>query len=407
MNNTLVIDCSRGLSSDMLLSAFYDLGIPRNIIDENLIKLDLNPKTKIFFDESKSIGIRGVRTSISVFNDIKFPSRWIDLKALIENSRLNDYVKSKVLGVFLLLAEAEASVHGVLLDEVHFHEIASVESFIEVASIFSIIEFLKPYKVFCSIPPAGSGTVKCSHGYLPVPVPTVLEIARKSKIPLSGSVKSLDGELTTPTGIALLSILSNEIGQPLNMVVTRIGVGLGHRDTSSPNFLRVYEINNHKYDFKEMIRQVIVCQEAWIDDATSEDIAFLTNELRKAGAIEVVCQSINMKKNRQGMSIKALVYPENAHSLRMIWFTKSSTLGFRETEESRWVLPRRKGRCKTSSYGEISFKEVLHPNGELTMKPEQDEVIRISLQTGKSLDQIRKQILIEAKDFISEEDFSC
>ncbi len=329
-----------------------------------------------------------------------------DIKEFLWASSLNDYVKEKSIKVFEILAESEAIVHGSKISDVHFHELGTVDSIIDIVNVCSAIDFLQLEKIYFSDPPAGKGFVSTSHGLLPVPVPTVLEIAKQNKIPLMFFEDKYVGEITTPTGIALIATFLHEVGQPGNINIKKIGVGLGHKNISRPNFLRVLLIDNNHHHIEEsnkLIYEPIILQEAWIDDSTPEDIAILVERLRSAGAIDVICHSVDMKKNRKGICIEAIVHPSNETLLREVWFNYSTTLGLRENKINRWILPRRVGKHKTK-FGEITIKKATRPNGQVSIKIEHNDLKRISLNTGISIQEIRQKVLMELSAFYELED---
>lgn len=148
---------------------------------------------------------------------------------------------------------------------------------------------------------------------MPVPVPTVLEIARQNEIPLMVLDDKYFGEITTPTGIALIATFIDKFGQPSNLNIQNIGIGLGSKNISRPNFLRILLIDENDYymENNKPSNENIISQEAWIDDSTPEDVAVLIDRLRSAGAIDVICYSVDMKKNRKGICIQAIVYPKH------------------------------------------------------------------------------------------------
>ena len=407
---SLFIDCSKGISGDMLLAAFLDLGLPEKVLKSNLVEIGLGNNFEINFLESKSYGLRVVKINIKTFESYKPITKWLEIKDFILNSSIKESIKEIVLKVFNELAFAEAIVHGCEINDVHFHEIASIETLVNIYGVCVGVDFFRPKQIYCISPPAGSGKIKTSHGFMPVPVPVVLEIARRNKINLQGGNCFPVGELTTPTGIALISILTNKFEQPYSLQILKIGVGLGSKDFGEPNFLRVCEIENlicqeDVQKNSKIYRQNLVIQEAWIDDASLEDIGELINQLRSGGAIEVVCNSLQMKKGRQGINIKALVHMEFASKLRLVWFIKGTTIGIRESYIHRWSLPRRMGYCNTT-FGDIKVKQVKRPDGSFYKKPEYDDLVSISAKTGKSLYEIRKEVLSDLDNFIPNEDWS-
>ena len=397
---SIFIDCSLGISGDMLASAFFDLGIPQSIFLDNLANLKMETKFKLNFEEADSEGIKGI---VCKKTDITFQdsSRSLnDIKKLLLDSFLNDYVKEKSIKVFEILAESEAIVHGKKISDIHFHELGSIDSIIDIVNVCAAIHFLKPQKIYFSNPPAGKGVVSTSHGLLPVPVPTVLEIAKKNEIVLTVVEEKYNGEITTPTGIALIATFSDKVGQLESINIKEIGIGLGSKNISRPNFLRVLLIDKNENDIENSnnpIYEPVISQEAWIDDSTPEDIAILIERLRSAGAIDVTSHSVDMKKNRKGICIKAIVYPKNQSLLREVWFNYSTTLGLREDRINRLKLPRRLGKHKTK-YGEINFKQAMRPNGKISIKIEHKDLTRISLNTGITIEEIRQKLIKELSE---------
>ena len=405
---SIFVDCSLGISGDMLSSALFDLDIPAHIFFDNLKKLKIEKYFHINFDTGSSHGIKGIICIKKEIKVKKFNRGINDIKQIIFDSLLNDYVKKTSIRVFEILAEAESIVHGTDILDVHFHELGSLDSIIDIVNVCSAIDFLKPDKIYFSEPPAGKGVVSTSHGPLPIPVPTVIEIAKKNDIPLVFFEDKYKGEITTPTGIALLATFKDEVGQLENLKIKNIGIGLGHKNISRPNFLRVLlieNINSYMENNGKLFYEKIIYQEAWIDDSTPEDIAILINRLRSAGAIDVVSHSVDMKKNRKGICIKAIVSNENQNLLRDVWFNFSTTIGLRETNIDRWKLPRRTVKYKTR-FGEINFKQVIRPNGKNSLKIEHNDLVEISLINGLPIEEVRQKIFMELSDLHELEDWS-
>tara|TARA_Y100001968_G_scaffold152697_1_gene139639 strand:- start:874 stop:2103 length:1230 start_codon:yes stop_codon:yes gene_type:complete len=403
---SIFVDCSIGISGDMLASALFDLGVPINVFSDNLLNLKIDKNYHQSFFEEKSEGIKGIICRKSEIKFKEFTRSFCDVRKIILDSNLNNYVKQKSINVFEILAESEAIVHGKHISDILFHELGSIDSIIDIVNVCSAIDFLKPEKIYFSNPPAGNGVVTTSHGLLPVPVPTVLEIAKQNKIPLMFFEDEYIGEITTPTGIALIATFSDKVCRPDNINIKKIGIGLGSKNISRPNFLRVMLIdNNEDYggNTNKMIHENLVLQEAWIDDSTPEDIAILIERLRSAGAIDVICYSVDMKKNRKGICIKAIVQPKNENFLREVWFNYSTTLGLRENNINRWILPRRTGSHKTK-FGEINFKQAMRPNGQITIKIEHNDLAQISMNTGISIEEIRQELFTELSEFYEFDD---
>ncbi|WP_269624413.1 nickel pincer cofactor biosynthesis protein LarC [Prochlorococcus marinus] len=405
---SIFIDCSLGIAGDMLASALLDLGVPQSIFLDNLVSLNIDKNYDLQFKEGDSKGIKGIVCKKNKTQLHELPRSLKEIKNLLLDSNLNDYVKKKSIKVFEILAQAEAIVHGNEISDVHFHELGSMDSILDIVNVCSAIDFLKPDQIYFSNPPSGKGIVSTSHGPLPVPVPTVLEIARQNKIPLTVLDDKYFGEITTPTGIALIASFIDKFGQPDKINIKKIGIGLGSKNISRPNFLRVLLIdmnNDNKENNNKPIYETIISQEAWIDDSTPEDIVILIERLRDAGAIDVVCYSVDMKKNRKGICIKAILYPNHQDLMREVWFNYSTTIGIRENKISRWILPRRTASHKTK-FGTVNVKQVMRPNGHSSIKIEHNDLTKITLNTGLPIEEIRQKIFIELSDFYELDDCS-
>jgi len=250
----------------------------------------------------------------------------------------------------------------------------------------------------------GKGFVHTEHGKLSVPPPAVIELIRQKSIKVLSSRGSIEGELSTPTGIALLVNLVDYLEPPLKFSINSYGVGIGSLKFPFPNLVRVYKISSFENSsFNDSVHispkcEEISIQEAWIDDQTPEDISNFVEKLRIEGAYDVSYQAISMKKNRIGFSIQAILPIEKKEFFRRLWFDYSNTIGVRERTQSRWILLRRRGECSTI-FGNIKVKQTLKPDGSIIMKPENDEVLRLNLKHKKSTYEIRKIIKESSKKF--------
>jgi len=402
---TLVVDCPTGLAGDMLLAASLDLGVPRQVITEPLDALGLGDAYRLVVEESTNGGLRGLQLDVEPTIPSEHHRHWRDLRGRIRAAPIVPLLKTKVLAVFSALAEAEAAVHGTAPDDVHFHEVGALDSLVDVVGVCAAVTHLAPERLLCQPPPAGRGTVDTAHGCLPVPVPAVLELARRYRVPLRSGSHLPGGELTTPTGLALMAVLADAFAEPQDLVVDAVGIGLGHRQLDRPNLLRLLQVEEISRGDDLIGWQDLVVQEAWIDDASAEDIAHLAESLRQAGALEVATTPALMQKGRQGHALTALLLPEQALALRQVWLRTSSSLGVRERRQGRWLLWRRSGLCP-SPWGEIRVKQVRRPGGQTTLKVEHDELRRISLQDNVSVDHVRQVVLAEADRFTPLDDWS-
>jgi hypothetical protein len=266
------------------------------------------------------------------------------------------------------------------------------------------LNYLNPKRVYCNEPILGKGFVQTEHGKLSVPAPAVIELVRQKNIKVLSDWNSIEGELSTPTGIALLANLVDYPEPPSKYSINSYGVGIGNLKFPFPNLVRVYKItsfNNSSINDNEQIspkREEIIIQEAWIDDQTPEDISNFVEKLRTEGAYDVSYQAINMKKNRIGFSIQAILPIEKKELFRRLWFDYSNTIGVRERTQYRWILLRRRGECSTT-FGNIKVKQTLKPDGSIITKPENDEVLRLQLKHKISTYEIRKIIKESGKKF--------
>jgi len=400
----IFIECSPGISGDMLLGAFYDLGVPKKVIEQPLIDLGLKDLYQLEFKESKSCSIRGIKTNVKNIDRSPIKRTWRSIKELILNGQLEDKLKKIIFEVFESLASAEGKVHGIKSEDVHFHEIGSIDSLVDIIGVCAALNYLNPKRVYCNEPMLGKGFVQTEHGKLSVPPPAVIELIRQKNIKVLSSLNSIDGELSTPTGIALLANLVDYLEPPLKFSINSYGVGIGNLKFPFPNLVRVYKITSFEDSSIKDNEQIspkceeISIQEAWIDDQTPEDISNFVEKLRIEGAYDVSYQAINMKKNRIGFSIQVILPIEKKEFFRRLWFDYSNTIGVRERSQSRWILLRRRGECSTT-FGNIKVKQTLKPDGSIITKPENDEVLRLQLKHKISTFEIRKIIKESSKKF--------
>ena len=401
--SALWIDAPTGLAGDMLLAALLDLGVDQAVVESPLAALGLAGRYRLTQHEARSGGLRGIRVDVQGLEDQPPHRQWSEIRDQIHAAALAPSLKQTVLAVFTCLADAEATVHGTSAAAVHFHEVGAIDALVDVVGVCAAIEALNPAEIVCSPLPAGSGTVSTAHGLLPVPVPAVLELARLHRIPLLQGGGLPTGELVTPTGLALVSVLADRFVAPDVLVAEKIGVGLGHRQLDRPNLVRLV-LHTPSVDAVVGPRwESLVVQEAWIDDATPEEVAALANRLRDAGAIDVAVQPLLMKKGRSGQAITALVRDGDADEMRRLWLSAGSSIGLRERRQGRWVLPRRHGVLDTP-WGPLAAKQVRRPDGRCTVKAEADALEALQASTGCGLDELRAAAA--AAPFVSTEDWA-
>ena len=229
----LYFDIVNGISGDMTLATLLNLGVPKEIFLEELSKLNLDDEFDIKIISKIENGIKGTNVDVIIKED-NACRHLVDIFSIIDNSRLNENVKSMAKRIFMVIGEAEAKVHGTTIDKIHFHEVGAIDSIVDIVGASILIDLLCVDKIYASTVPVGSGFVKCDHGIMPVPAPATLEILKDVPIKLN----SVKGECTTPTGAAIVKTLCEEFIDTLEFEPKQIGYGVGHKKFELPNILR-------------------------------------------------------------------------------------------------------------------------------------------------------------------------
>lgn len=397
-----VVDCPTGLAGNMLLAALFDLGLPEEVLHAPLAALELTGRYRLQLQERRSGGLRGLHLEVEPLESEPSHRHWGELRQRIAAAPLEQALREQVLAVFGLLAEAEASVHGHAPEEVHFHEVGAIDALVDVVGVCAGLRHFGVQQLVCGVPPAGHGSVQTAHGCLPLPAPAVLELARRRAVPLAASGDFPPAELTTPTGLALMAVLAERFGPAPALLPTGVGVGLGSRTLDRPNLLRLVLAEPTGWDLGGAAasegdpaaphREPLLQQQAQLDDASAEDLAFLIEELRGAGAVEVFSQPVQMKKGRPGTLITVLAHPEQAQPLREIWWRLGSSLGVRESLQQRWVLPREIVSLDTP-WGPVRIKRSRRPDGTLLCKPEMDDLVELARRHALAPAALRRTVL--------------
>ena len=398
-----VLDAPSGLAGNMLLAALLDLGVPEAVVLEPLAGLGLGDDYRLVIEERRSAGLRGLHLAVQVLVRQPPHRHWGVLKDKLERAPWPQPLRERVLAVFYLLAEAEAAVHGQAPDQVHFHEVGAIDALVDVVGVCAGLLHLGVETLVCSPPPAGHGCISTAHGVLPLPAPAVLEIARRHAIPLASSQGFPPGELTTPTGLALAACWADRFAAAPAFVPAAIGVGLGSRSLDRPNLLRLCLAAPQSQGLEGPDPQrpglpqppaleTVLLQQAQIDDASAEDLAFLAEQLRQAGALEVFCQSVAMKKGRPGTLLSVVAAPHCAEALRAVWWHQGTSLGVREQLQQRWALPRR-SRSLETPLGPVRIKETQRPDGRWSAKPEHDDLVALAHRHNRAIAEVRELVM--------------
>jgi uncharacterized protein (TIGR00299 family) protein len=301
---------------------------------------------------------------------------------------LKQEVREHALGVYRLLAEAEAHVHGCPPAEIHFHEVGTLDALADVLGVCLLMDAIAPERVIVSPVHVGKGFVRCAHGILPVPAPAVAQLLRG--IPMYA--RDVEGELCTPTGAAILKYFGDEFGVMPDMVVEKIGYGMGTKDFGTANCVRVFlgDASSQKgMPEKDRPKDEIVKLECNLDDMTGEAVGYAVQILLDAGANDVFTIPIQMKKNRPGALLTCLCLPEAADRMATLMLRHTTTFGIRKTLCSRYILDREFSEVQTD-YGGVRIKTG-YGYGVTKFKPEYEDAARAAKSGGVSLDEVCAQ----------------
>ncbi len=350
-------DCFSGISGDMTLGAFFDLGVPPEWLSSSLKEM-LGLEFNLSVTSVTRMGISG--RQVKIRSEDRTPRHYTDISAMIQNSRLPAGVKAASLAIVERLAEAEAKIHHCRKADVHFHEVGAVDSLVDIVGSVLCVDYLKIDRVIASRLPMGRGTVSCEHGILPVPVPAVLEILRD--VPVYGT--DMAGELVTPTGAAIIRTLAEEFGPAPDMIISANGYGAGSREFETmPNLLRVV------LGRAPAAADRLLIVESCIDDMNPEIYGFLFERLMAEGALDLWMIPAFMKKNRPGTLLQAVCPLSCREAVVRRILMETTTLGVRYYEINRRVLERQAVSVETV-YGPVAAKQVVLPDGRSRIVPE-------------------------------------
>ena len=307
-----------------------------------------------------------------------------DIRAMIEGSKLSSWIKEKSVEAFRRLAEAEGKIHGNPADDVHFHEVGAVDSIVDIVGTMIILEAFRSMRIVSSAVNVGQGTLECQHGIYPVPAPATQELLRD--VPVFSN--SMTGELTTPTGAALLTTLTDEFGARPAMKITATGYGAGTRETpGGANVLRISVGETVSEKTAAPTGQVAVI-EADIDDMNPQIFGYFQEKAMAAGALDVYAESIQMKKNRPALKITCVCAVADIQRFAEIIFRETTTIGIRYTIADRITL-RREFREVSTPYGTVAVKVSLLDGRPVNFIPEFEDCRRLAEETGNPLKDVQ------------------
>lgn len=342
------LDCSSGISGDKFLAALVDAGFSEQALAEGLAPLGLGDAVHVVTRPSHGIAALG----IDVDEVAGLPVHtWKDIRTLIGAAAIRERVRERALSALGLLAEAEATVHGVAVDDVHFHEIGAADTVVDIVGVALGLDALGIEHLTCSPVALGSGTVETAHGTLPVPAPATALLL--TGVPCHGG--PVAGELTTPTGAALVRAFADGFGVPPAMTLRAMGHGAGTRDPGVPNVARLL-VGDHvasSFDGQEPVHEGVVLEEIVVletnvDHLSPEALSHAAERILAAGALDVWQQPIVMKKGRAAVLLSALVLPEEAPLLAERIILETGSLGVRIAPTKRYIAPREVVMVETS-----------------------------------------------------------
>ena len=385
---TLYIDCSMGCAGDMLTAALLELHPDK---DDFLRRMNaaLGGKAVLSASPDSKCGLRGTHVTVLINGDEEGEATRhhyehtsiSEILSFIDSVPLEVKVREDAKKVYSLIAEAESRVHGHPIENVHFHEVGSLDALADVLSVCALMHELAPERILASEVNVGSGTVRCAHGILPVPAPATELILRGVPI-YSGQIKS---ELCTPTGAALLKYFVWKFGAMPTMQIENAGCGTGKKDFECANVVRAF-IGETTDEGDRIIE--LACN---LDDMTPEELSFAMEELFALGALDVYFTSIGMKKSRPGVKLTCMCRERQRKQMLECIFKHTTTLGVREYVCKRHELGRSEKTVRTQD-GEVRVK-TSSGYGAVREKAEYEDLAALARKSGKTIAQIRSEAL--------------
>ena len=390
---TLYIDCGMGAAGDMLTAALLELIPDKEAFLHRMNHLGI-PGVMVSAEKSVKCGITGTHFSVKVHDTEENEhmhdhahghshghthshshthGSMAEIRSIVSAMPIPTMVKLDIMSVYNEIAEAESAVHGVPVDQIHFHEVGSMDAVADIAAVCLLMHELDVDRVVASPVHVGSGQVRCAHGILPVPAPATAHILKQ--VPIYGG--SIRGELCTPTGAALLKHFVENFGDMPVMAVSGIGYGMGKKDFERANCVRVL-LGETTKQTDEILE--LNCN---IDDMTGEAMGFALEQLMEHGALDAFTVPIGMKKSRPGVMLTVLCKEPNKEEMVRLIFRHTTTLGIREKRCQRHILDRRTESVDTP-YGKV-HRKVSTGYGVQRTKYEYNDIARIAREQNISL----------------------
>jgi pyridinium-3,5-bisthiocarboxylic acid mononucleotide nickel chelatase len=397
----LYYDCFAGISGDMNLGAMIDLGVDQEYLKKELTRLPVHGYF-LKVEKASRKGISGTKVDVIIDEHhlrLDQPDHhhhanghhehhhhsFGEIKLMIESSSLDEHVKDISIAIFRKVAEAEAKVHDKPVDEVHFHEVGAIDSIVDIVGAAICLNKLGPDAVYCSTVELGGGTVRCAHGIYPVPAPATAEIVKNMPVRLG----TVDYEATTPTGAAILATCAGKFTDKTDFTILKTGYGIGSRDLSIPNVLRVFLCETTHDDDSETVPSYII--ECNIDDMNPEFYDYIIDSLFSAGAKDVFITPIIMKKSRPAVKLSILCTPDAENRVNEVLFMETSTIGVRKYAIDKTMLERKIEQVNTR-YGEVRVKSAFYQGVCIKSKPEYEDCIKIARSLEIPISKVYREV---------------
>ena len=442
MSRKLYLECYSGISGDMTVAALTDLGVEEAFLRQELAKLHLDGY-EIKISRTKKNQITAADFDVILKEDGEMHGHshdhshpgeghehshshshnsYKEISELISQSELNSRVKEMSLKIFHVIAEAEAKVHGMPVDQVHFHEVGAVDSIVDITAAAICLDKLGFDSILTSELWEGKGTTWCQHGRIPVPAPAVLEMMADHRIPVKFT--PVEGEMITPTGAGIAAALTAERKLPERFVVEKVGVGAGKKDFPHANILRAMILNtdtdavsekkekaagsteNRKNGADNAVKtnqgiaagslNTVTVLETNVDDCSGEQLGYAMECLLREGALDTSCIPVYMKKNRPAYMLQVICRPKDEEKMETVIFRETTSIGLRKYREERSILPREIITVTIPDGQEVRVKKCSH-HGQEFFYPEYEDMKAACRTADRSFPEICKEA-VDAAD---------
>lgn len=376
----------------MNLGALLDLGVDPDYLKSELAKLNIKG-FHLAITKDKRKGIGGTKATVMILNQDTEHHRYLkQVEDIVNASSISPEIKTLALKIFGIIAHAEAAVHQIDIQKVHFHEVGALDSIVDIVGAAICLNYLKVDEVHSSSIQLGGGFVNCDHGKMPVPAPATALIVKNLPV----KTGAVNHEATTPTGAAILAATVNHFSDKNEFTILKTGHGIGHRDGEIPNVLRVYLAEIEGDVAKGYISEDACLLECNIDDMNPEWYSHVSELLFAAGASDVYLTPIIMKKSRPANILSVLSKPALVETLKELIFIHTSSLGIRETRIQKSMLKREEIVLNTM-YGDVRIKKGFYKDILVNQKPEYDDLQRIAKENNLPIQTIYSEIMNSIK----------